>query len=97
MYVQFDMDIGFDQNKSLKNSRERGLPFELAACFQWETALSMVDDRRLYPEMRLVAVGYINNRLHVLCYTPLTSGIRIISLRKANHREIRNYEKAINR
>jgi uncharacterized protein len=30
--------------------------------------------------------------LHVLCFTPATDGIRVISFRKANTREVRNYE-----
>jgi uncharacterized DUF497 family protein len=91
------MDIEFDQNKSLKNARERNLPFELAAQFEWETSLRWIDERRLYPEKRILAFGYIANRLHVLVYSPIANGIRVISLRKANQREITKYEKAINR
>ncbi|MBT9476496.1 BrnT family toxin [Polaromonas sp.] len=33
-------------------------------------------------------------RLHVLCFTPIDGGIRVISFRKANPREIRSYEQA---
>jgi uncharacterized DUF497 family protein len=42
-----------------------------------------------------VAIGYIGLRLHVLCFTPIDGGVRIISLRKANQREVKRYEKKI--
>jgi uncharacterized DUF497 family protein len=29
--------------------------------------------------------------LHVLCFTPIAGGIRVISFRKANAREVRNH------
>ncbi|MBS0349815.1 MAG: BrnT family toxin [Proteobacteria bacterium] len=41
----------------------------------------------------LVAVGFLGNRLHVLCFTPRKNGVRIISFRKANAREVKRYEK----
>jgi uncharacterized DUF497 family protein len=31
-------------------------------------------------------------RLHVICFTPIDGGVRIISFRKANRREVRYYE-----
>jgi len=36
----------------------------------------------------------IRDRLHVLCFTPVVNGIRVISFRKANKREIKDYEQA---
>ena len=61
------MKIDFDPEKSNKNIRERGLSFSSASEFDWEKALYMEDDRKLYPERRYIAMGYLNNRLHVLC------------------------------
>jgi uncharacterized DUF497 family protein len=49
------------------------------------------DTRHDYGEKRYVALGYIGPRLHVLCFTPSGLGIRVISLRKANSREIKLY------
>ncbi len=37
-------------------------------------------------------MGYLEARLHVLCFTPIEEGIRVISFRKANKREINRYE-----
>jgi len=34
----------------------------------------------------------IRERLHVLCFTPVANGIRVISFRKANKREMNDYE-----
>lgn len=87
------MKIEFDPNKSKINERNRALPFDKAADFDWETALYVEDDRKLYPERRFVAVGYLSKRLHVICFTPIEGGVRIISFRKANSREVKRYEK----
>lgn len=46
-----------------------------------------------YSERRFVALGYLSERLHMLCFTPVEDGVRIISFRKANRREVREYEK----
>ena len=87
------MKIEFDPEKSNKNNRERGLPFDLTAEFDWETALYVEDVRHVYPERRFVALGYLDERLHVICFTPIKGGIRVISFRKANLREAKRYEK----
>lgn len=85
------MQISFDPAKSERNAAERGLPFELAGQFDFETALTGQDRRRDYGEARYVAIGWIGERLHVLCFTEVDDGIRVISLRKANDREVKRY------
>lgn len=89
------MKIEFDPAKSEKNERERGLPFHRAADFDWEDAVIIPDIRKTYPEDRIVAVGYLDCRLHVLCFTPIEGGIRVISFRKANRREAIRHEKPL--
>ncbi|MGQ0708776.1 MAG: BrnT family toxin [Rhodoferax sp.] len=86
------MQIEFDAAKNATNIRERGLGFERAAEFDFGTAVIAQDTRRAYPEVRFVATGFLGTRLHVLCFTPRAGGIRVISFRKANAREARNYE-----
>ena len=86
------MKIEFDPAESEKNARERGLPFELVEQFDWETCQTQDDVRFPYPERRRVSLGFIDRRLHVVCHTPIEGGIRVISFRKANRREIRKYE-----
>jgi uncharacterized DUF497 family protein len=86
------MKIEFDPAKSERNARERGLPFDLVKFFDWETCLTQEDTRFLYPELRRISYGFVGKRLHVICHTPIENGVRVISFRKANAREVRNYE-----
>jgi uncharacterized DUF497 family protein len=87
------MKIEFDLAKSDRNARERGLPFEMVREFEWEGAVMSEDARFPYVETRFNALGFIGRRLHVVCFTPIDGGIRVISFRKANEREVRRYEK----
>ncbi|MBD9360131.1 BrnT family toxin [Methylomonas fluvii] len=89
------MIIDFDPAKNARNVFERGLSFERAADFDWSSAIATEDVRKEYPERRFVAFGYLDGRLHVLCFTPVTGGIRVISFRKANLREVRKYGRTI--
>jgi hypothetical protein len=86
------MKVEFDPAKSERNARERGLPFDLVEQFDWDTCQTQDDVRFPYPEPRRVSLGYIGPRLHVVCHTAIEEGVRVISLRKANKREIRKYE-----
>ena len=86
--------IEFDPRKSERNARERGLPFERATDFDWEDAVVIADVRRDYGETRLVATGFLDGRLHVLCFLRGARGIRVVSLRRANKREVLDYEQA---
>lgn len=88
------MIIEFDPAKSARNVRERGLSFESAGDFDFASAMMREDIRKAYSEQRLVALGFLDARLHVLCFTPVKDGIRVISFRKANRREEHAYEKA---
>ncbi|MHA3904175.1 BrnT family toxin [Castellaniella sp. WN] len=91
------MDIEFDPYKSRINERERGLPFALASQFEFETAVFKVDARCDYGEVRIRALGKIDGRVHVVVFTEREHAIRIISLRKANRREVYLYEQEISR
>lgn len=85
--------ITFDPSKNERNIRERDLPFDLAAEFEFDTAYIHADSRREYGETRYVALGGVRGRLHVLCFTETADGIRVISFRKANDREVKLYAK----
>lgn len=85
-------EISFDPAKNERNILERGLPFILVEDFDWESALIFRDDRRNYGEPRFKALGYLLRRLHVLVYTPRFPAIHVISLRKANQREVKFHD-----
>ena len=87
------MRITFDPKKNERNVRQRELPFEQAAEFEFETAHILADARQDYGEARYVALGLLHGRLHVLCFTETSDGIRVISLRKANDREVIRHAK----
>ena len=89
------MEITYDLTKNAKNISERDLPFSKVADFQWDSAIFTEDVRKDYPESRFIAVGYLDDRLHVLCFSETDLGIRVISFRKANKREEKYYEKDI--
>ena len=87
------MGIEFDPRKSAENVRKRGIGFELFAEMDLEQAVSVVDHRRSYGELRLRVLGSIGGRLYAAVITPRGENIRVISLRRANRREERIYAK----
>ncbi len=89
------MEIVFDLEKNARNIMLRGISFEDAARFQWDSAVIVPDIRRDYGEPRYCAFGFIENRLPALVFSPREGAIRVISLRKANRREVLRYEKQI--
>lgn len=86
------MAISFDPAKNERNIAARGISFERAAVFEWDTALIAEDTRRDYGERRFQALGVVDGRLHVLVFTPRAGKTHVISLRKANQREVKRYE-----
>ena len=86
------MPISFDPRKNERNIAERGLSFELVEEFEWDSALVVEDSRRDYGEQRFQALGLIDGRLHALVFTPRVGRVHVISLRKANPREVKHYE-----
>ena len=83
--------ISYDPEKNELNIRERGLSFDRAVDFDFATAVFHTEMRK--GELRRNAVGYLDKRLHLLCYVPTSDGIRVISFRKTNQREVKLYGK----
>ncbi len=88
------MKIEFDPEKNAKNIWARGIPFSLAEQFELDTAVIWLDLRKDYGEPRFNGLGYIGDRLYCMVFTIRVDAIRVISLRKANSREIRKYANA---
>ena len=86
------MQIEFDGPKNEANVLSRGLSFEQVIEFDFETAVFKHDTRRDYGETRIRALGLLEGRLHALVFTETAKGIRVISFRKANKREVQIYE-----
>ncbi|MCY4646071.1 MAG: BrnT family toxin [Gammaproteobacteria bacterium] len=81
----------WDETKRESNIRKHGVDFHAISAFEWEEAVGRFDDR--HEEARWIAIGFIGPRLHVVAYTVRGDIVRVISLRKAQPREIRGYAK----
>ncbi len=85
----------WDENKNRKNKREHGVSFEEAqTVFLDESAIRFFDPDHSDEEDRFIMLG-ISFKLRVLvvchCYRENDEVIRLISARKADKDEIRDY------
>ena len=85
------MDIEFDPNKDAINCEKHGLSLAEAAQLEWETLIAEPDERSPHGEQRMVGFVLMGDRLHCVVYTDRDVVRRIISLRKANTREVKRY------
>ncbi len=92
------MRVTFDPAKDAANLAKHGISLNEAVGFEWGTAVVWPDTRRDYGEPRMVALGYIGLRIMALVFVDRPpdkpTERRIISLRKANTREVNRYAKA---
>ena len=86
------MELEFEPAKNEAKISNRGLSFELVNEFDFATAVFWFDTRKVYPEVRISALGLVAGRVHSLVFTETANGIRVISFRKANKREVKRYE-----
>ena len=85
------MEITYDPAKDTTNIAKHDVSLALAAELEWESAVVWPDVRREYGETRMAAIGYIGLRLYHVAFVDRAEGRRIISLRKANQREVKRY------
>ena len=83
--------IEFNPAKDASNLDKHGLSLGDAESFEWQTAVVREDVRAPYPEPRFEAVGYMGDRLHVMVFCLRGNTVRVISLRRANAREVKRY------
>lgn len=88
------MEITFDPDKAQTNIAERGLSLAEAALLDWATLRIKQDVRQNYGEDGFIGYGEIAGRLYCVVFTPRDDGVRIISFRKANMREVKRYEQS---
>lgn len=89
------MNVTFDPAKDAVNLAKHGFSLLDAVGFEWDTAVVWPDKRRDYGESRMVALGYIGLRIMSVVFVDRPpeqpTERRIISLRKANTREVKRY------
>jgi uncharacterized DUF497 family protein len=89
------VQLDFDPGKDAANLSKHGLSLGAAAELSWDAALVWLADRADYGELRMVALAPIGNTLYFVAFVDCESTRRIISLRRANRREVNHYVKAI--
>jgi uncharacterized protein len=82
---------GWTEHKRKINLEKHGIDFAVVELFRWEGAEVFPDRRREYKEERFIAYGRVTGRLHCLVFTVLPDRIHVISLRKANKKEVKRY------
>ena len=89
------MQFDFDPGKDVTNLGKHGLSLAAAAELSWDAALVWIDDRADYGEVRMVALAPLGDILCFVAFVDREPARRVISLRRANRREVNHYVKAI--
>jgi uncharacterized DUF497 family protein len=85
------MKITFDPAKDAINQTKHGISLQDAALLDWDSALVDIDSRMDYGEVREIAYVLRDSRLYIVVFARRDDALRIISLRKANSREVKYY------
>ncbi len=85
------MRIEFDPAKDAANRAKHGVSLAAASELDWEAALIWIDDRFEYGELRMVALAPKTEVLYCAAFVERGDVRRIISLRRANRREVKHY------
>jgi uncharacterized protein len=85
------MRIEFDPGKDAANRLKHCVSLALAAELDWENALVWIDDRFAYNETRMIALAPKSGILYYVAFVDRGKMRRIISLRRANRREVKHY------
>jgi uncharacterized DUF497 family protein len=87
--------ITYDPAKRASNLAKHGLDFE--DCIEVFAGITLVqpDLRSGHSEPRFTTFGLLKSRLVIVIWTPREGSRRIISMRKANDREKKNYRQRL--
>ena len=85
------MRFEFDAAKDGANQAKHGVSLVLAVELDWDAALVWVDGRFEYREMRMIALAPKTGILYYVAFVDRGEARRIISLRRANRREVKHY------
>ena len=87
------MEFEWDEAKSSACFERRGFDFAYAVrTFLDPHRIVAQDRRRDYGEVRYRMLGTVDGRAYIVVYTVRGSAVRIISARKANGKEVADYE-----
>ena len=89
------MTFDFDPIKNQLNFLKHGFYLEFAWQIEWNDALIWPDIRNPYSEVRMCCLAPSGRKLFFVAFVDLGDLRRIISLRKANSRDLKRYVKNI--
>ena len=87
------MEFEWDPAKNQVNFRKHGLDFEDAELVFDGPCFTVEDCRFDYGEKRFLTFGLLDGRAVVIAHVLRGASTRIISMRKANRREQKTYQK----
>jgi len=95
--LELQLKFEWDEAKNRANVRKHGFHFaDAEEMFRSPLLLTRPDTSEDYDEERWVGMGMIQGRIALVVFAERPQNIiRIISLRKADHEEREQYEKAI--
>ncbi len=85
------MRFEFDPDKDAVNQAKHGVSLALAMELDRDAALVWVDDRFEYGESRMIALAPETAVLYYVAFVDRGMLRRVISLRRANRREVKHY------
>lgn len=88
------MRIEFDVEKDKTNQDKHGLSLAFASELDWENSLVWIDTRKDYGDVRMIALAPSTGILYYVAFVDRSVSRRVISLRKANRREVKHYVKS---
>jgi uncharacterized DUF497 family protein len=89
------MRLEFDPTKDASNREKHGVSLALAGELEWDLALVWIDTRLDYGETRIIALAPRARILYYVAFVDRGETRRIISLRRANRREVEHYGQSI--
>jgi uncharacterized DUF497 family protein len=89
------MQIEFDPAKDSANQTKHGVSLGLAEELDWDAALVWIDDRFENDEWRMIALAPRTGILYYVAFVDRGEVRRIVSLRRANRREVKHYVQSI--
>lgn len=88
------MEFEWDADKDAANRAKHGVSLGDAVRMDWANTYDSIDLRSYYGEIRIRCLAPMQDRIYLCVYTVRSGIYRVISLRKANPREVRHYENA---
>jgi len=89
------MQIEFDATKGRVNQKKHGVSPAMAVELDWDAVLVWVDERFEYDEVRMIALAPRAGILYYVAFADRGEVRRIISLRRANRREVKHYVQSL--